>query len=172
MRGMFSVRSAARALSPQPPSRGASACAPLAPAAAPHTLAPAPSDSHTSPRIACPSTRQRRRSTSPHPNPNPNPNPNPDLFRLGSGPPCPTPTSCSSVAHGRATPPSPLLAMAQFCLVPPHTVSGTGLREAAPEALTEVNCACDRGRNHARSVSRRCPGGGQPHSAATRQGSK
>ena len=35
MGAMFNVRSAARALPPQPPSRGSSACTPLAPAAAP-----------------------------------------------------------------------------------------------------------------------------------------
>ena len=36
MSSMFQVRSAGRTLPPQPPSRGSSACTPLAPAAAPH----------------------------------------------------------------------------------------------------------------------------------------
>ena len=44
-------------------------------------------------------------------------------LRLGRAQaPCPPPTSCSSVAHGRAPRPSPVLAMAR-----------AGLREAAPE---------------------------------------
>ena len=51
---MFYVRSAARTLPPQPPSRGFSACAPLVPAAAPRPLAPPPSGPHTSPSITRP----------------------------------------------------------------------------------------------------------------------
>ena len=56
-------------------------------------------------------------------------------FRLGRAQtPCPTPTSCRFVAHGRATRPSPLLAMPR-----------AGVREAAnraPSARSIFVCVC------------------------------
>eukprot|EP00964_Phaeocystis_antarctica_P028700 scaffold16196_cov48-Phaeocystis_antarctica.AAC.1 len=59
------------------------------------------------------------------------------LFRLGRAhPPCPPPTSCSSVAHGRAPRPSPLLAMTRG-----------GLREAARE---DRLCMCAHGETRSR----------------------
>ena len=49
MAGMFEVRSPARALPAEPPSRGSSACGPFAPAAAPRAFRPAHLASYRTP---------------------------------------------------------------------------------------------------------------------------
>ena len=110
MRGMFDVRCSPRPIpAPQPPKEPAVSrplpCKLRAPRLRPYNRGR---------RLA------RRLSLIPRPY-------TPSL-RLGrTQSPCPPPTRCSSVARGRAPPPSPPLAMAR-----------TGRREAALETLTEV----------------------------------